>query len=75
MAKHSEAILSQITDAISRNEGREAGQIKSELLEEISCSIAQSVAKAVMRRQPRYWHRHQPLESTDDILTEPMEEG
>ena len=73
MEKHSEAILSQITDAISRSEGREPGQIKSELLQAISFSIAKSVAKAVMRRQPRHRY-HLPAMAEYDMLTEPMEE-
>ena len=73
MEKHSEAILSQITDTISRSEGREPGQIKSELLQAVSFSIAQSVAKAVMRRQPRY--RYQvPATEELDVLTEPMDD-
>ena len=73
MEKHSEAILSQITDAISRSEGREPGQIKSELLQAISFSIAQSVAKSVMRRQPRCRYKP-PVTQELNLLTEPMKE-
>ena len=73
LEKHSEAILSQITDAIPRNECQEARQVKAELLEAISFSIARSVAKAVMRRRPR--GRYQaPATAEITVLTEPMDE-
>ena len=56
--KHAEAILSQIADSVANAECRGKGKVKAELLQTLSLSIAQSVAKAVLRRvpRPRYLH-------------------
>ena len=51
--KHAEAIISQIADNVAQAECRDKGKVKAEMLETISMSIARSVAKAVIRRQPK----------------------
>ena len=51
--KHAEANISQIADAVGHVEGRDAGKVKAEILENLCLSIMKSVAKAVIRRRPR----------------------
>ena len=57
---HAEAILSQIAAAIARAEDNDAVAIKAEMLENISVSIARSVAKAIARRRRRQGARPSP---------------
>ena len=49
---HAEAILSRIATAVAANEDAEAAEVKAEMLQTISLSLARSVAKAVRRRRP-----------------------
>ena len=51
--KHAEAVLSQIAAAVAHAEGADTAVIKADMLEEISMSIARSVANAVIRRSKR----------------------
>ena len=67
--KTSEALLSRITDAIARSEGRDAARVKADLLEMISMSIARSVARAVIRRRPK----HRPASGA--MLPDDLEEA
>ena len=50
---HAEAIITQIANAVAKIEGRASAMLKAEMLQNISMSIARSVAKAVMRRKKR----------------------
>ena len=52
---HAEAIITQIANAVAKIEGRASAMLKAEMLQNISMSIARSVAKAVMRRKKRGW--------------------
>ena len=77
--KHAEAIISQIADSVAQAECRDKGKVKAEMLETISMSIARSVAKAVMRRQPRPRQAQICTESSTflseiAVLEEPMED-
>ena len=53
-----EAIINQIAKAVADTEEVPVGQIKTEIMESISLSIARSLAAAVARRRPR--RRHGP---------------
>jgi hypothetical protein len=49
-AGHAESLLMQIASAVARAEDGDVATIKAQMLEEISMSIARSVARAVRRR-------------------------
>ena len=51
--RHAESILTQIAVAIASEEETTAAEIKSDMLQTISVSLARSAAKTVMRRKPR----------------------
>ena len=51
--RHAESVLTQIATAIANVEETSAAEVKSEMLQKISLSLARSAAKAVMRRRPR----------------------
>ena len=77
--KHAEAIISQIADSVAQAQCRDKGKVKAEMLETISMSIARSVAKAVIRRQPRRLQAQTPTESSAflfeiAILEQPTED-
>ena len=49
---HAEATICRIAAAIAANEDGCAAQVKAEILQSISLSLARSVAKAIRRRRP-----------------------
>ena len=49
---HAEAIISRISAAVAANEDSCAAQVKAEMLQSISLSVARSVARAIRRRRP-----------------------
>ena len=51
--RHAESVLSQIATAIATAEDTSPSEVKAEMLQHISLSLARSAAKAVMRRRPR----------------------
>lgn len=77
--KRAEAILTQISEAVAKTEGRASAMIKAEMLQAISMSIARSVAKAVIRRRQRRWTVNRTYEgrvATElALLQEPEDEG
>ena len=48
--RHAEATLGQLAEAVAKAEEKEAGVVKSDLLEQISLSIARSVHNSVRKR-------------------------
>ena len=50
--RHSEALLSRIAGAVSKEEGSSLAEAKSEIIQAISLCLARSAAKAVIRRRP-----------------------
>ena len=52
LERHAEALLSRIADAVSSQEEATAMEVKAELLQRISLSLARSAAKAISRRKP-----------------------
>ena len=51
--RNAEAILSELASSVARVECRGAAEVKVELLQDVSLSLARSVASAVRRRCPR----------------------
>ena len=49
---HAEATISRIAASVAANEDMCAAQVKADILQSISLSIARSVAKAIRRRRP-----------------------
>ena len=77
--KHTEAMISQIADNVAQAACRDKGKVKAEMLETIAMSIARSVAKAVMRRQPKSPQAHSNSASStflfeSAIFEEPIED-
>ena len=72
-------MISQIADNVAQAGCRDKGKVKAELLETIAMSIARSVAKAVMRRQPKSPQAHSNSASStflfeSAIFGEPIED-
>jgi len=53
MERHAEALLSRIAQAVSQEEGGSVSEVKAEIVQTISISLARSAASTVMRRRPR----------------------
>ena len=50
--RHSEALLSRIAGAVSKEEGSSLAEAKSEIIQATSLTLALSAGKAVIRRRP-----------------------
>lgn len=66
---HTESILSQLVDAISRQEDAGAATIKSEILEGISFSLARSAVAAVAKRSSKLGRGAGPRQELVDAAT------
>ena len=75
MERHAEALLSRIARAVSQEEGGSVSEVKAEMVQTISMSLARSVASAVMRRRPRPLAHsselQRSLQETSILETEP----
>ena len=50
--RHAEAVLSQLAEAVAKEESDDLAVVKAELLERISLCIARSVARSALKRSP-----------------------
>ena len=65
--RHAEAILSRITAAVAKCESVSAMEVKAELMQRISLTLARAAARAIERRRDRHcssdWLRARRLEA------------
>ena len=72
---HAESILSQIADAVAKQEDLDAGVVKADMLERISFSLARSCATTITRRASRATYSCAARRRLEDLSMADVDEG